>query len=75
MSDEYDPMQELGLAQDKMLVMEPQGVLTHSDPSRDLCAAFIPHGGRLYDILCRYDMIATLVLNSTAGNGCFLKYV
>ncbi len=75
MNEEVDPMRDMGLAQDKMLVLEPQGVLTPSDPAKDLCARFIPQGDKFYELLYRYDLLTTLVLNSGTSDGSVLKYI
>lgn len=74
MNEEVDPMKDLGLAHDKMLVLEPQGVLTPSDPVKDLCARFIPQGDKFYELLYRYNLLTTLVLNSGGSDGSVLKY-
>jgi energy-converting hydrogenase A subunit R len=75
MEGEIDPMADLGFVNDKMIVMEPQGSITPSLPAKDLCARFIPHGEKLYELLYAYDMITSLVLNTGNGDGCVTKYV
>lgn len=75
MSDEVDPMRDLGLTQDRQFICEPVGLLTPADPSRDLFEHFIPNGGHIYDIIEGYDLLTTLVLNSGNTDNGALRYM
>ncbi|MCQ2085267.1 MAG: hypothetical protein MJZ21_03875 [archaeon] len=61
--DEVNPMAEMGFMHDKQIIIEPQGFLTPSNPVRDLAVEFIPNGGKIYDLLDRYDDVVTYILN------------
>lgn len=63
MPDEVNPMADLGLLHDKQVVLEPQGFLTARDAARDLCERFIPKGGKFYDLIDRYGLVTSYVLN------------
>ncbi len=77
MSDggEVDPMRDLGLVEDKEFVCEPQGIVTPANTARDLCEHFIPNGGKLFDLVERYDAITTLVLNNSGADNGTLRYM
>lgn len=75
MPDEYDPMREMGFVDDRELVLEPQGILTPANTTRDLCEHFIPNGGKIFDLIERYDMITTLVLNNNGTDNGTLSYL
>lgn len=63
MPDEVNPMADLGLLHDKQAVLEPQGFLTARNAARDLCERFIPKGGKFYDLIDRYVLVTSYVLN------------
>ncbi len=63
MPDEVNPMADLGLMHDKQTVLEPQGFLTARNLARDLCERFIPNGGKFYDLVDRYSLVTSYVLN------------
>ncbi|MDD2626138.1 MAG: hypothetical protein PHT00_00865 [Candidatus Methanomethylophilus sp.] len=63
MDDMVDPMAEMGLTHDKQLIVEPEDFLLAENPVRDLCEHFIPQGGKLYDLIDRYDNVTSYVLN------------
>ena len=75
MPDEVDPMRDLGLVNDREFVCEPQGILTPANTTRDLCEHFIPNGGKVFDLIDRYDMITTLVLNNSGTDNGVLSYL
>ncbi len=63
MMDEVNPMAEMGFVHDKQIIIEPQGFLTPSDTLRNAACNFLPHGEKIYDILNRYNLITTYVMN------------
>lgn len=65
---EYDHMAELGLTEDKQLICTDVGFITRNDPLRDLCQDFVRNGGRLYDILARYDLVTSYALSRGDAN-------
>ena len=69
---EYDHMAELGLTEDKQLVCSDVGFITRNDPLRDLCDAFVRNGGRLYDMLSRYDLVISYALSRGDANCGFV---
>lgn len=75
--DMVNPMQDMGLIQDKQALIEPQGFLIPCNAARLLCERYIPDGGRLYDLIDRYDNIASYVLNrdNTAHNADVMRMV
>jgi len=75
MPDEYDPMREMGFVEDHEIVLEPQGILTPANTTRDLCESLIPNGGKVFDLIERYDMITTLVLNNSGTDNGTLTYL
>lgn len=73
---EFDPVEDLGLAPDKIFVCSARGFLTKNDPTRDLCERFIRNGGHFYDVLCRYDELTAYVLGrEEASAGSVMKWV
>ena len=56
---EYNPMEELGLTEDKQLIMSCDGILSSNDYARDLCARSIRNGARFFDIISRYEDLST----------------
>lgn len=66
--DEVNPMAEMGLVQDKQIIIEPQGFLTPTDTVRDAACKFIPNGRKIYDALDRYNLVTTYVLNRDETN-------
>lgn len=65
---EYDHMAELGLTEDKQLICSDVGFITRNDPLRDLCCRFVRDGGKIYDVLSRYDMLISYALSRDDGN-------
>ena len=65
---EYDHMAELGLVEDKQLICSDVGFITRNDPLRGLCEEYIRNGGRLYDLLSRYDLVISYALSRADGN-------
>jgi predicted HAD superfamily phosphohydrolase len=69
MMDEVNPMAEMGFVHDKQIIVEAQGFLTPCDSIRDLASAVIKNGGKIYDLLDRYENVVNYVLNrSDAAN-------
>ena len=69
MMDEVNPMAEMGFVHDKQIIVEAQGFLTPCDSIRDLASAVIKDGGKIYDLLDRYENVVNYVLNrSDAAN-------
>ena len=59
---EYNPMEELGLTEEKQLILSCDGVLSTNDYARDLCARSIRNGGRFFDAVSRYEDLSTYAL-------------
>ena len=71
MSGEFDPVEELGLFPDRLMVTGCHGFLTMNNAMRDLCGRFIRNGTHFFDVLVRYDELTAYVLGreeATAGN-------
>ena len=69
MMDEVNPMAEMGFVHDKQIIVEAQGFLTPCDSIRNLACEFIKDGGKIYDLLDRYENVVNYVLNrSDASN-------
>ncbi len=69
MMDEVNPMAEMGFVHDKQIIVEAQGFLTPCDSIRNVACEFIKDGGRIYDLLDRYENVVNYVLNrSDAAN-------
>ena len=56
--EEYSPMDELGLVEDKQFVSNCHGFIVKNNNAREICAKFIKNGERLYDVLSRYENIS-----------------
>ena len=63
MMDEVNPMAEMGFVHDKQIIVEAQGFLTPCDSIRNLACAFVKDGGKIYDLLDRYENVVNYVLN------------
>ena len=50
---EYNPMEELGLTEEKQLVLSCDGILSGNDYARDLCARSIRNGAHFFDAVSR----------------------
>ena len=61
--DEVNPMAEMGFMHDKQIIIEAQGFLTPCNSIRNLAIQFLKDGGKIYDILDRYDNVVNYVLN------------
>lgn len=71
MSGEFDPVEELGLFPDRMLITNLSGFILRNNTLRDVCARFIRNGEHFYDVVMRYDSLTAYVLGrdeATAGN-------
>ena len=60
---EYNHMAELGLSEDKQLLCTDTGFITRNNPVRDLCERFIRNGGKLYDLMARYETVVAYTLS------------
>lgn len=60
---EYDPLEEMGFSQDKQFVCGDAGFISANDNARRMCARLIRNGGRLYDVISRYDDLVTYALS------------
>lgn len=65
---EYDHMAELGLAEETQFICSDHVFLTRSNHVRDLCARYVKNGGRLYDVLSRYDSLTIYALGRDVAN-------
>ena len=65
---EYDHMAELGFAEETQFICSDHVFLTRSNHVRDLCARYIKNGGRLYDVLARYDALSLYALGRDTAN-------
>ncbi len=65
---EYDHMAELGFAEETQFICSDHVFLTRSNHVRDLCARFVKNGGRLYDVLSRYDTLTLYALGRDSAN-------
>ncbi len=65
---EYDHMAELGLTEDTQLICSDVGFITRNDPLRGLCEGYIRNGGKLYDVLRRFDVVESFALSRGDGN-------
>ena len=61
--DEVNPMAEMGFMHDKQIIIEAQGFLTSCNSIRNLAIQFLKDGGKIYDLLDRYDNVVNYVLN------------
>ncbi|MFA5452041.1 MAG: hypothetical protein WC248_00495 [Candidatus Methanomethylophilaceae archaeon] len=60
---EYNPMEELGLVEDKQFVCNCYGFLSKRDNARRLCSKYIRNGERFFDVVSRYDDLVAYALN------------
>jgi len=67
--DEYDHMEELGLMEDRQFICGCHGFLTPTNSTRDLCARYMRDGGRVFDVLSRYEEVASMFLRSEKDDG------
>ncbi|MCL2148131.1 MAG: hypothetical protein FWH47_02205 [Methanomassiliicoccaceae archaeon] len=74
--NEYDPLAESGLTNDKQVVCSCKGFLQHNNSARDLCQRFISKGDRFYDLVARYDDVVAYVLNRSDGrSGNVMRFI
>ena len=59
---EYNPMEELGLTEEKQLILSCDGILSGNDYARDLCARSIRNGARFFDAVSRYEDLSTYAI-------------
>ena len=64
---EYNPMEELGLTEEKQLIMSCDGIISSNDYARDLCARSIRNGARFFDVISRYEDLTTYALEREEG--------
>lgn len=55
MADEYNPMEEVGLSEDRQFITSCQGIISSNNNTRELCARYIRNGGRVFDVLSKYE--------------------
>ena len=60
---EYNHMAELGLTADKQLLCTDTGFVTRNNPVRDICDRLIRDGGKLYDLMARYESVVSYTLS------------
>ncbi len=60
---EYNPMEEMGFTQDKQFVCGSLGFISANNNARRMCARLIRNGGRLFDVISRYDDLVAYALN------------
>lgn len=76
MTDEFDPLAELGLFPEKMMICSCRGFLTKNNSMRDLCKRFIRNGDHFYDVMRRYDDLICYVLGrEDASSGDRAKWI
>lgn len=59
---EYDLMEELGFIEDNQLILSCEGVLAYNNYVRNLCTKMIRNGGKFFDVVSRYEDLATFIL-------------
>lgn len=67
----YDQMEELGLRSERMYITTCEGVLVTDNFNRDLCGKLIRNGTAMYDVISRYEFLATTAVSrdmTTIGN-------
>lgn len=60
---EYNPMEEMGFSQDKQFICGNLGFISANNNARRMCARLIRNGGRLFDVISRYDDLVNYALN------------
>ncbi|MDD3398121.1 MAG: hypothetical protein PHW93_00775 [Candidatus Methanomethylophilaceae archaeon] len=60
---EFNPLEELGLIENKQFIGTCRGLVTNNDNAYQLCESFVPDGDRLFSIVSRYDDIQSYVFN------------
>jgi len=60
---EYNPMEELGLVEDKQFICNCYGFLSKKDNARRLCSKYIRNGEHFFDVVSRYDDLVAYALN------------
>jgi len=60
---EFNPLEDLGLIENKQFIGTCRGLVTNNDNAYQLCEHFIPHGDRLFSVISRYDDIQSYVFN------------
>ncbi|MBO4552062.1 MAG: hypothetical protein J5673_02560 [Candidatus Methanomethylophilaceae archaeon] len=71
MVDEYSPMDDIGLRNERFLISACEGVFVAGNYMRGLCGRFIRNGEALYDTISRYESISSFLLqrnNTSLGN-------
>ena len=75
MPDEFDPTLDLGLPPDRFAIVTCRGFLTRHNDARILCEEYIENGRNFFDVLERYDMLTSYVLNrEDATSGSYYKW-
>lgn len=60
---EFNPLEELGLVENKQFIGTCRGLVANNDNAFQLCEHFIPNGGHLFSVISRYDDIQSYVFN------------
>ena len=60
---EYNPMEELGLREERQFITANRGVLSANEYARDLCGKYVRNGTKLFDIIKRYERISSFLLS------------
>lgn len=75
MVGEFNPVEDLGLFPDRILVTNLGGFVLKNNTLRDICGRFIRNGQHLYDVLKRYDALTAYVLGrEEAAAGSTVKW-
>jgi len=75
MTDEFDPVAELGLPPDRYIVCTCRGFISKNNDIRGLCSRFIDNGKNFFDVMERYDKLTSYVLNrEDATSGSYYKW-
>ncbi len=67
---EYNPMEELGFIEDKQFISNCNGFISKNDNAKRMCGKFIRNGERFFDVVSRYDDIASYALNRDDSKNC-----
>ena len=69
MDDGYDHMEEIGLSADRQVISGCRGLLTPDDSIREICARYLRDGGRVFDMLSKYEELSSLYPEDGGGEG------
>ncbi len=60
---EYSPMEELGFREEKQLISGCHRIISSNDYAKDLCSYLMKNGSNFYDVISRYEDVASYVLS------------